>query len=258
MGLLPSPADGLRSQPRGIRIGLTSLVLVLLGGLWASGVHLVNHYQNRDELPGFSLDDIRGAYHGIDSPGLFGSALERGHPETLPTDQRQILLEWLAGGRIVEDYDSLDLEIPPAEIIDQHCVECHSRTAGAEAGTAIPPLEYFDDIREIAFSRKILPTPVDVLAASTHAHALALSVQGILVAALVLLTRWPRAWISLLIAIMGLGLLGDVGGWWLARYSPSWALCIVISGAAYSIGQAVLLGGVLADLWLPATSRRQK
>ena len=193
MGLLPSPADGLRSQPRGIRIGLTSLVLVLLGGLWASGVHLLNHYQNRDELPGFSLDDIRGAYHGIDSPGLFGSAIERGHPETLPTDQRQILLEWLAGGRIVEDYDSLDLEIPPAEIIDQHCVECHSRAAGAEAGTAIPPLEYFDDIREIAFSRTVLPTPVDVLAASTHAHALALSVQGILVAALVLLTRWPRA-----------------------------------------------------------------
>ncbi len=256
MSLLPSSGAGLRSQPTGIRIGLTGLVLVLLIGLLASAFHLVKHYENRDELPEFSLDDIRGAYHGIDSPGLLGTALERGHPATLPADQQKILLDWLGSGRIVEDYDSLDLAIPPAEIIDQHCIECHTRAAGAMAGTDVPPLEYFDDIQEIAFSRKVLPTPVEVLAASTHAHALTLAIQGMVVAALVLLTRWPRGWISLLIAIMGVGLLGDVGGWWLARFSPSWALCIVISGAAYSIGQGILLAGVLADLWLPAARKQ--
>ena len=257
MALLPSSGAGLQSQPTGIRVGLTGLVLVLLIGLCASAVHLVNHYQNRDELPDFSLDDIRGAYHGINSPGLLGSALDRGHPESLPASQKQILIDWLGGGRIVEDYDSLDLEIPPAEIIDQQCMECHTRAAGAEAGSLKPPLDYFDDIQEIAFSRKILPTPVAVLAASTHAHALALSIQGMVVAALALLTRWPRAWISLLIAIMGVGLVGDVGGWWLARFSPSWALCIVVSGAAYSIGQGILLAGVLADLWLPGAKRQK-
>ena len=257
MTLEPPSGETLRTQPAGIRIGISALVLVLFVGLLASASHLVTHYENRDELPGFTLDDIRGAYHGIDSPGLLGSALERGHPESLPTEQRAVLLEWLAGGRIVEDYDSLDLEFPPAEIIDQSCIECHTRAAGAETATLIPPLEYFDDIKEIAFSRKVLPTPVAVLAASTHAHALALSIQGIVVAGLVLLTRWPRAWISLLIAIMGLGLLGDVGGWWLTRFSPSWALSIVVSGAAFCLSQGILLTGVLADLWLPAKATKK-
>ncbi len=241
----------LRTQQIGIRIGLTALVLVLLGGLAASAAHLVNHYANRDERPELTLDDIKGAYHGIDTPSLLRSALERGHPEQLPAAEKQVLLDWLAGTRIVEDYDSLDLEIPPAEIIASRCLECHTRQTGAEAGTPKPPLEYFDDIKSIAFSREIRATPDSVLAMSTHAHALSMSIQGIVVVALALLTRWPIRSISLLIAVMGLGLLGDIGGWWMARFSPSWAVCIVISGAGYSISQAILLLLVVADLWWP-------
>ena len=251
MGALPVAGEGLYSQPLGIRIGISALIVVLYIGLLASAAHLVSHFENRDERPGFTLDDVTGAYHGIDSPGLLGSALERGHPETLPTAHKDLLLAWLTSGRIVEDYDSLDLEIPPAEIIDQNCLECHTRAAGAATGTAIPPLEYFDEIKEIAFSRKVLPTPIKVLAASTHAHALALSIQGLVVIALVCMTRWRRRWISPWCAIMGLGLVGDVGGWWLARFSPSWTMCIMVSGAAYSLAQGILLASVLADLWWP-------
>jgi len=244
--------NGLHTQPIGIRLGLTGLVLVLLGGLAASASHLVNHYANRDERPEFTLDDIKGAYHGINTPSLLNSALERGHPAELPAAEKQILLDWLAGTRIVEDYDSLDLEIPPAEIIASRCLDCHTRQTGAETGTPLPPLEYFDDIKSIAFSREIRATPDTVLTMSTHAHALSMSIQGIVVVALALLTRWPVRTISLLVAVMGLGLLGDIGGWWLARFSPSWALCIVISGVGYSIGQAILLALVLADLWWPS------
>ena len=254
MGSMPIAGEGLSSQPMGIRTGISALIVVLYIGLLASATHMVSHFENRDERPGFTLDDVTGAYHGIDSPGLLGTALERGHPETLPAAQRELLLSWLTGGRIVEDYDSLDLEIPPAEIIDLSCIECHTRAAGAATGSVIPPLEYFDDIKEIAFSRKVLPTPVEVLAASTHAHALALSIQGLVVIALACMTRWRRRWISLLIAIMGLGLVGDVGGWWLARFSPSWTLCIIVSGTAYSVSQVILLASVLADLWWPGAS----
>ncbi|HIG04898.1 MAG TPA: hypothetical protein EYQ08_04090 [Planctomycetes bacterium] len=256
MGSLPVAGAGLRSQPMGIRIGVSALIVVLYIGLLASVTHMVSHFENRDELPGFTFDDVTSAYHGIDSPGLLGTALERGHPETLPSAEKELLLQWLTSGRIVEDYDSLDLEIPPAEIIDQSCIECHTRAAGAETGSAIPPLEYFDDIKEIAFSRKVLPTPVAVLAASTHAHALALSIQGLVVIALASMTRWRRRPISLLIAIMGLGLVGDVGGWWLARFSPSWTVCIMVSGAGYSLAQGILLASVLADLWWPRASIR--
>ncbi len=251
---LPAPGEeGLLSQPLGIRLGLTGLILVLLGGLYASALHMAHHYDNRDERPGLTLDDLEGAYHGINTPSLLNSSLEREHPADLPEMERKVLLEWLGGNRIVEDYDSLDLEIPPAEIIESRCLSCHTRSAGAAPGTEKPPLEYFDDIQSIAFSREIRRTPDHVLAMTTHAHALSMSIQGLVVIALVLLTRWPVRITAFIVALMGLGLVGDIGGWWMARQSPSWVWCIVISGACYSLGQGLLLASVLLDLWLPAS-----
>ena len=59
---LPAPGEeGLLSQPLGIRLGLTGLILVLLGGLYASALHMAHHYENRDERPGLTLDDLEGA-----------------------------------------------------------------------------------------------------------------------------------------------------------------------------------------------------
>ena len=66
---------------------------------------------------------------------------------------------------------------------------------------------------------------------------------------LALLTAWPTRRIGWICALMGLGLMGDIGGWWLARYSPSFVMLIMVSGAAYSVGQATLIGSILLDLW---------
>ena len=77
-----------------------------------------------------------------------------------------------------------------------------------------------------------------------------MSIQGIVVLFLALLTAWPTKGISLLCALMGLGLVGDIGGWWLARYSASFVTMIMICGAAYSGVQTLLLGGIIWDTWL--------
>ena len=244
--------NGLRTQQIGIRIGLTALVLVLLGGLAASASHLANHYANRDERPELSLDDIKGAFHGINTPSLLKLALERGHPEQLPAAEKQILLEWLSGTRIVEDYDSLDLgESAPAEVIDRDCLECHSRRSGAEVGGGVVPLDYYDDVERLAFSKRVMPTPVAVLAASTHAHALSLATLGLITVLLALMTRWSVSAIGWACALLGLGLLGDIGGWWLARLSADWVWLIVVSGVIFNGTTGLLLSAVLAELWVP-------
>ena len=238
--------------PGGPRVGLTALVLVLFIGLWASLEHMRGHYQNRDGSPELSLDDLRGAYHGIDRVSPMLTALERGHPEELSPEERTLLIGWLRGERIAEDYDSLDLgESAPAEVIDRDCLECHSRRSGAEVGGGVVPLDYYDDVERLAFSKRVMPTPVAVLAASTHAHALSLATLGLITVLLALMTRWSVSAIGWACALLGLGLLGDIGGWWLARLSADWVWLIVVSGVIFNGTTGLLLSAVLAELWVP-------
>ena len=243
--------------PTAPRVGLSALVLVLFIGLWASLEHMRGHYQNRDESPELSLDDLRGAYHGIDRSSSLLAALEGGHPEELADSDRQLLVGWLKGTRIAEDYDSLDLgESAPAEVIDRGCLQCHSRQSGADEGTGVVPLDYYDDVQRVAFSKRVMPTPVAVLAASTHAHALSLATLGLVVVLLALMTRWSATAIGWSCALLGLGLLGDIGGWWLARLGADWVWLIVVSGVIFNGATGLLLGAVLLEMWLPLSEQK--
>lgn len=243
----------LRELPAGARIGLTALVLVFVIGLCASGYHLVDHHQNRDEQPGVSLTDLEGAYHGVQTTSPLLEALERGHPDTLLESERKTLLTWLRGSRISEDYDSLELgDAAPAELLASRCLECHSRTAvQGEHKDARAALEYWEDVSRIAFSKRIEPVPLKILAASTHAHALSLATMSLVIGALLLATRFPSWLRSGLSGLAGLALLADLAGWWLARGSPAWIAPIVAAGALYAASTALSLVLVLAELWLP-------
>jgi len=233
------------------RLALSALVLVFLGGLAASALHLVQHHENRDEAPGVSLTDLRGAYLGVQTTAPLVSALQRGHSDELPAAEREVLLRWLASGRISEDYDNLDLgDAAPAEMLQRSCVTCHSRQAEDELARALP-LEYWDDVSKVAFSRRIDPVPVSILAASTHTHALALGTVTLAAAALLLATRWPRSVRHGLTLVVSLSLFADIGAWWAVRAIPSLFLALVAAGAVYLGTLALALLLVLLDLWLP-------
>jgi hypothetical protein len=254
----PAAEGRLRGLPVGARIGLSALVLVLAGGFVASFAYLHAHYQNRDERPGLTLDDLESAYHGLDRPSPLLSALERGHPEGLDPEAKRILGEWLRGGRIAEAYDDLDLgDYAPAELIASHCLSCHSRRSDLPEGTrARLPLDTFDDVKAIAFSQRVSPVPREVLAASTHAHALSLATLSLAVAALAWLTSWPRGPLSFGIGATGVALLADIGGWWLAREAAGWSGLVAAAGAVYNVGTALLLLAILIDLWRPRRGGR--
>lgn len=244
----------LRRFPLSVRLGISGLVLVLLGGLAASAMHILWHYENRDERPGMSLDDLEGAYHGVERIAPILTALENDHPPGVPDGDRKVLLDWLRGDRISEDYDNLDLgDAAPAEVIARNCLDCHSRqaTQGDGIGETMP-LDYFDDVKSLAFSREIKPMPIKVLAASTHAHALSLGTLALVVAALALMTSWPRRLVHGAVCLTGIGLLLDLGSQWITRMEASFIWVLVLSGALYNGLTAVVLCAVLVDLWLPA------
>lgn len=243
----------LSAQCFGTRAGLTFLLLVLLGGYFAAAKHLVTHHENRDQRPGMSLDDLVGAYSGIRNTAPLIVALEKDHPEDLPAKDRDLLLGWLRSDRIAEGYDALDLgDDAPAEIIDRACLRCHS--AGAEEGDGIGetmPLEYFDQVKNLAFSREVEPTSAEILVASAHTHALAMGTLSLMLVLLLLATRWPRWLTGVLTFLNGLGLFLDLACWALARESAAFVPILAGSGAVWAGSSVLMILLMLVDLWIP-------
>lgn len=233
----------LRSLSLPARVGLLGVVLVVWMGQVASLLHMYWHYENRDERAGFSIDDVRAAYHGIDSPAAMKTALEDAHPPGLSQPTRNALLAWLAGDKLAENYDNLDLgENSPAELIAANCNSCHARKVAKEKGAGLA-LEAWEDVRKVAFSRQINPVPVKVLAISTHTHALALAALSGVVIALAMCSSFARAGgktVAMLIACNGLGLAMDIASWWAARKVEPLVFTIVLGGAMYNLSLALL------------------
>jgi hypothetical protein len=252
------PTVRLRWLPAEIKVGLSALLLTLLMGMGASMLHIYYHYERRDEQPGLTRDDLASAYHGLNAPSPLLASLERGHPEELPADARAVLISWLKGPRINEDYDNIDLDDQaPAEIIASSCLSCHSRQAPASAGgggggaARAIPLEYWDDIKRLAFSREIAPVPLKITAVSTHTHALSLGTMSLLLAGLAIMTSFPRWLAGGLVMFTGLALMVDIASWWGARTSVIFVDVIMVAGTIYAAGTTLLILLIFLDLWLP-------
>src|ERR1041384_8050057 len=176
-------------------------------------------------------------------------AVERGHPEELPSAERAALKKWLEGTRVTEDYDNADLgDMAPSEIIARSCLECHARArASAQPVAAKIPLEYFDDVRKVAVSREIKPMERRILVMTTHTHALALVPLTAVVGGLMLMTGWWR-WLTRGLVVVACGGLGvDVGAWWVAREWLPGVWGVIVGGAMYSGSMAVMVVGVVVD-----------
>lgn len=243
----------LRNLGIGFRMGLTGLLITMLIGYAASGLHLYWHYEPRDERPGLSINDIRSAYRGIDSPSILAESLRGGHPETLSDADRQALLSWLASDRISENYDSLDLgDDAPAEIIAMSCLSCHSRSAPAsERDAGAMPLEYWNDVSQLAFAVKIEPVPLKIVAISTHTHALAMAPLTLVIGVMAFATIFPRRLVAGVFAVAGLALAADISSWWLARLGDIWVYVIATGGALYFIASVLMILMSLVELWRP-------
>lgn len=239
------------------RLGLAVLVATLLGGYAVSGLHMAWHYDNRDEVKGLTLDDIRGHYHGITVQSPLIKSLESGHPENLPDRERNLLLKWLADpANLSNAYDDFDLgDDAPAELIAANCLDCHARSSTGPDAAASRPLEYFDDVQRLTTTRQINPTTREIVAMSQHTHAPVMAVVLVVLGLLGAMTRLPRCLTGLITLAGAVALLADMAAWWLARDNAGWVYAIVGGGFVYA-GSTVLLGcGVILDCLIPA--RRQ-
>lgn len=241
-----------------MRLGVALLTVTLLGGYVVSGIHMVWYYDQRDGASGLTADDIRAHYHGITVASPLIDALENNHPEDLPDRERNILLDWLRNPDTLSvSYDDFDLgDDAPAEIIATSCISCHARNATGDDAYARLPLEFFDDIRPLAVTREINPTPTEIIAVSQHTHAPVMAVILMVVALLGAMTRAPRLLVGGVVLIGATGLLADMAAWWLARSNDAWIYAIIGGGFAYSASTGIAGLIVILDCIIP--SRREK
>ncbi|MCC6952352.1 MAG: hypothetical protein IT433_13025 [Phycisphaerales bacterium] len=257
------------------RVGVACAVLVVLGGLVASAGHVADHHGPKDDVKGLSLDDVMGAYHGVKAPPLLASALERGHPDDLPEKVRGALLDWVLGPadatgtragprQLAENYDNFDLgDMAPNELIAKHCLSCHSaKVADTHPIAKTYPLDRRDDVLRLSVAKNLTPVPTEILVTSTHTHALSLGTLAVATIALGLATSWPRRLMGALALGIGLGLLADLGGQWIAHtwdyastkdsLGRAGVYMVFAGGGLYGLASAAALLLVLVDLCLPS------
>ncbi len=242
----------LRKTSAPLRIAATCLVIVIAGGYAAALKHMVDHYEGKDERPGLTMDDITGSFHGVKREAGLITALKGSMKKKLPGEERALLLKWLEGSRINEDYDNPDLgENAPAEIIDRNCLVCHSRSSkkGNSIGARVP-LEYWDDVKRHAFSRELDSVPFEILVTTTHTHAFGMALVTLAASVLFLATGFSRRVRHTLVMLLFLSLLLDLLSWWLARWSEPFCYLVVAAGALYGFFLAAALAGALFDAWL--------
>lgn len=249
----------LRNLPFGARVALSLLLLVTAGGYVASGLHLVEHHQGRDDRQGLTITDVEGVYHGTTRPALLASLLEDGHPsevegaEPLDATDREVLLEWARGDRIAENWSNIDFGDgygSPEEVVGTACAVCHGTNVALEQRAA-PELSTWDDYAELAFPREIHPTDEKILLASTHAHAIAMATITFLIVLLAYATRLPGFLKGLLCFAASAGLAVDLAAWWLAREDAAWVTAIWVGGATHAGGMGLLFVLIFLDLWFP-------
>ena len=131
------------------------------------------------------------------------------------------------------------------------CLDCHSRQSDDAVAAAIP-LEYWDDVSRVAFSRSLEATPRESLMTSLHTHATSLAVLSLAVLALLWASRWPRGLLGALAGATGLALAVDLACQLLSREHEALVLGVAAGGALWGLAVGVALALVLLDLWLPA------
>lgn len=247
-----APPFLLRSLPVLPRLALTGLVVTILIGMAASAQHLVWHYERRDDRPGLTRDDVTSAYHGLDAPSELLTALRRGHPEELDAELRTLLINWVQSGRINEDYDNIDLGVAsPREAIAANCLGCHA-PASASTPTSHPPrLDSLDELRKVAFGRKVQPNSEKIVMMSLHTHALSLGTLSLVLAGLLWCTRLPQGLAGGLLAVHGLALPADLAAWWLARKQEGFVHLIIAAGGVYNATVVLIALLIVLDLWWP-------
>ena len=234
----------LRTAPASTRV-FASMVLLVLGlGYALAMVYLFSKEVKPMLEQGHGLvQGVAYTYNGVPTaePRLLVS-LRGTMASTVSPAEFDAIKRWIDGGATQEGYAG-----PVENIISANCASCHGQ------GGYPPQLTSFEDA--VALTAPDTGVDIKKLARMTHIHVLGIPLLLFVLGSFFVKTRFPEALKAVLVVLPFVGVVWDIGHWWLTKLDASHATGIVVGGALMGAGFGLQWVMTAWDVWAPVKER---
>ncbi len=231
--------SSLSALPAPAKVLFTCFLITIGLGYLAAIYYLFTIDVDPHEKMGMSVvNGIEMKYHGERGNTRLEAALRGVMAGRISPEDRAKVIDWLRNGAAKEGFAAV------GPIFDKDCTVCHS----AKSGLPIPPLTGFEEVSKVA--RVDTGPSLSDLARVSHIHLFGISLIFALTGAIFALSRVPRNWKTLIIALPYLSIWADIGSWWITKYQPLFAYIVLSGGGLMGVSLAAQLLIPLWQMWL--------
>ncbi len=230
--------EGLQHLPIGRRISITIFLVVIGIGYIFGFFNILLSYGSNDGQDGLSMRDVQIAFYGARDKTALEKSIDGSMNAYFATDSDyQATKDWLSDGFKESDFASVK------PILDSSCTTCHS-SAAQVAGVV---LETYEEVEEflVQDTGKSIPRLVGI----SHTHILSTATVIFILVSIFCATTYSPKLKVILCAWAYFTIVLDIGGWWLAKLSPSFGFMVILGGASMGTAWGLLIILPLIEIW---------
>lgn len=216
-----------------------SAVLIVLGiGFALAFVYLFANEIRPHRLRGQTvIEGVAERYYGDRSHNRLELVLQGKMAENVTLKERAAIHAWIQDGATPAGFQKIE------SIVTDNCATCH------DAGGDKPKITNYDELKALVQ----YDTGIEVrsLARMSHVHLLGIPFLFFMLGTFFVRTHYREGLKAVLVLLPFLGVLFDIGHWWLTKRYESAAAGIVFGGAMMGVGFAGQWLLTALELWLP-------
>ena len=231
----------LRELSLPLRALFTSFLLLMgIGYLMALSYLFLVDVEPHQKMGMGLVSGIAMKYHGDASGTRLEAALRGSMAGQISDDERERIIRWIRAGAPEAGYPTIK------PILDKNCVSCHS----ARSGLPVPLLDSLPELRKVI---QIDTGPsIAQLARISHVHLFGIGIIFLLTGIIFAMSDTPVWFRVSLLVLPYLGIVADIGSWWLTKGLPAFGIDVLIGGAIIGLSMGVQILVSLWQMWLPA------
>ncbi len=224
--------------PPAMNVLYTMTLLVLGTAYMMAMAQIYITHAGLDGKPGLDMQDIIIAYSGSHGGTRLETALSGPMKGMLPDEERSTIFTWIHAGASKEDFDA---KVKP--IVEKRCLICHGGS-----NPNIPNLNGFDNISKVVTKDTGMSIPT--LIRVSHIHLFGLTfiffISGSIFVHAYLRPTWFKCFV---VGVPFLGILLDIGSWYLTKFYQPFAWVVVISGGFMGLSFAIEWVVSIYQMW---------